>query len=347
MARGSALVSARVAAMHGYTPGEQPVGGRLIKLNTNENPYPCSPLVVQAIADEAHRLQLYPSPNADALRVKAGAVYGVAPEQVLVGNGSDELLAMILRGCVLDGEAVAYSVPTYSLYRTLADSVGARVIEVAADGTAIPSALAAARARVTFVCTPNSPTGRAVPLDAVAAFARDAEGVVVVDEAYGDFAASSALSILADHPNMVVTRSFSKSFSLAGLRLGLAFGHADFIGELLKVKDSYNVSRLAIAAGVAALDDYAWMQSNVARVRATRVRVTARLRAAGFGVEDSHANFVWVDCARVGGGRTVYDRLRAAGVLVRYFDTDGLRDGMRASIGTDEQMDVMLGVLEG
>ncbi|MBI5504839.1 MAG: histidinol-phosphate transaminase [Deltaproteobacteria bacterium] len=347
MARGTGLVSSRVAAMHGYTPGEQPQAGRLIKLNTNENPYPCSPLVAGAIADEARSLQLYPSPNADALRAKAAQVYRVAPEQVLVGNGSDEVLAMILRACVLDGDAVAYAVPTYSLYRTLAQSVGARVVEIAADGSAIPRGVADARARVTFVCTPNSPTGRAIALDAIAEFARSADGVVVVDEAYADFGTATALTILADHPNMVVTRSFSKSFSLAGLRLGLAFGHADFLAELLKVKDSYNISRLAIAAGVAALDDYAWMQSNVSRVRATRARVTARLRAAGFRVEDSSANFVWVDCSSAGGGRPVYDKLRAAGVLVRYFDVEGLRGGIRASIGTDEQMDVMLAVLGG
>jgi len=331
--------------MRGYTPGEQPEGGSLIKLNTNENPYPCSPLVVQVIADEARRLQLYPSPNADALRAKAACVYGVAPEQVLVGNGSDELLAMILRACIREGDAVAYGVPTYSLYRTLAESVGAHVIEVAADGAAIPRGVAAAAARVTFVCTPNSPTGRPIALEAVAELTRSSDGVVVVDEAYADFGNSTALSILADHANMVVTRSFSKSFSLAGLRLGLAFGHGDFVAELIKVKDSYNVSRLAIAAGVAALDDYAWMTGNVSRVRATRARVTARLRAAGFGVEESHANFVWVDCRSAGGGRAVYDRLRASGVLVRHFDSEGLRQGIRASIGTDEQMDVMLEVL--
>lgn len=345
MPRGSRLVSSRVAAMRGYVPGEQPPAGRLIKLNTNENPYPCSPLVAQAITHEARNLHLYPAPAADALRNKAAEVYGVAPEQVLVGNGSDELLAMILRACVLDGEAVAYAVPTYSLYRTLAESVGARVVEVAADGAAMPRAVAEARAQVTFICTPNSPTGRAIALDAIADFARGAAGVVVVDEAYADFGTSTALSILADHPNMVVTRSFSKSFSLAGLRLGLAFAHGDFVGELLKVKDSYNVSRLAITAGVAALDDYAWMTGNVSRVRATRARVTARLRTAGFGVEDSQANFIWVDCSRAGGGRAVYERLRTAGVLVRYFDVEGLRDGIRASIGTDDQMDVLLGVL--
>jgi histidinol-phosphate aminotransferase len=331
--------------MHGYTPGEQPAGGRLIKLNTNENPYPCSPLVVEAIATEAHRLHLYPSPMADLLRERAAEAYAVRPTQVMAGNGSDELLAILLRACTEPGDVAAWAVPTYSLYATLAEIVGARAVEVEADDEVIPRALAAANARITFLCTPNSPTGRSIPLDAVAEFTRMAPGVVVVDEAYIDFGGKSALSILDDHPNMVVTRTFSKSFSLAGLRLGLLFGHEDLLDELAKVKDSYNVSRLAIAAGAAALEDRAWMHSNVARVRATRARVTAALRHAGYGVEDSAANFLWVDCAARGGGKAVYDKLRSGGVLARYFSTKGLAQGIRVSIGTDEEMDRFLELL--
>ncbi|MFN2426300.1 MAG: histidinol-phosphate transaminase [Candidatus Binatia bacterium] len=345
MPRGQDLVSPRVRAMNGYTPGEQPTDRELIKLNTNENPYPCSPLVVEAIETESHRLHLYPSPLADALRSRAAEVYGVRPSQVMAGNGSDELLAIVLRACIEPGDAAAWAVPTYSLYGTLAQTVGARIVEVEADGSVIPRALADAAAGVTFLCTPNSPTGRSVPLDAVAAFTSEAKGVVVVDEAYIDFGGKSALSILGDHPNMVVTRSFSKSFSLAGLRLGLLFGHEDLIAELAKVKDSYNVSRLAIAAGAAALEDRAWMSSNVSRIRATRARVTAVLRTAGYGVEDSAANFLWVDCTAKGGGRPVYDKLRTGGVLVRYFPADALAHGIRVSIGTDEEMDRFLAVL--
>jgi len=221
MPRGQDLVSRRVLAMSGYTPGEQPTDSGLIKLNTNENPYPCSPLVVEAIESEAHRLHLYPSPMADALRSRAAEFYGVRPAQVMAGNGSDELLAIVLRACTEPGDAAAWAVPTYSLYATLAGTVGARAVEVEADGGVIPRGLAEAAARVTFLCTPNSPTGRSIPLDAIAGFTRDARGVVVVDEAYIDFGGKSALSILDDHPNMVVTRTFSKSFSLAGLRLGL------------------------------------------------------------------------------------------------------------------------------
>jgi len=260
----------------------------------------------------------------------------------MAGNGSDELLAILLRTCTEPGDRVAYPVPTYSLYHVLAQLAGVEAVEVDPDGSPIPRALGAAGARVTFLCTPNSPTGRALPLDAIARFASDSDGLVVVDEAYIDFGGRSALTILSDHPNMVVTRTFSKSFSLAGLRLGLLFGHEDFLAEMAKVKDSYNVSRLAIAAGVAALDDLAWMQNNVARVRATRARVTAALRRAGFPLEDSATNFLWVDCAAKGGGRAAYEKLRAGSVLVRHFGGPGLSDHIRVSIGTDADMDRFL-----
>jgi histidinol-phosphate aminotransferase len=346
MPRGQDLVSARIRAMHGYTPGEQPAGVELVKLNTNENPYPCSPKVAEAVTAEAARLHLYPSPMADALRAKAAEVYGVRASQVMVGNGSDELLAILLRATTEPGDVVAWPVPTYSLYRTIAESVGAVVVEIPeVPGAAIPPTLGDVDAKLVFLCTPNSPTGRRVSLEAVASFANAARSVVVVDEAYVDFGGPTALSILDAHPNMVVTRTFSKSFSLAGLRLGLAFGHEDLLEELVKVKDSYNVSRLAIAAGVAALDDYAWMTSNVAKVQATRERVTSALRRGGYVLEDSSTNFVWVDCGSKGGGRAVYETLRAGGVLVRWFDVEGLRGGIRVSIGSDAQMDRFLAVL--
>ena len=340
--RGRELVSRHIAEAAGYTPGEQPTDRSLIKLNTNENPYPCSPLVAEAIENEADRLHRYPAPLSDLLRIRAAETYRVKPSQVLAGNGSDEVLAILLRACTQPGDAIAYPVPTYSLYRVLAEIDGVRAIEVPADGNVIPRGVAEAEARITFLCTPNSPTGRALPLDAIAGFASNAKGVVVADEAYVDFGGPTALSILSDHPNLVVTRSFSKSFSLAGLRLGLLFGHEDFVAELMKVKDSYNVSRLAIAAGVAALEDLGWMQNNVSRIRATRARVTVALRQAGYGVEDSHANFVWVDCSAKGGGKVVYERLREGGVLVRFFSGDGLAGGVRVSIGTDDEMDRFL-----
>jgi histidinol-phosphate aminotransferase len=344
----SNYVAPRIAALQGYAPGEQPADTEhLIKLNTNENPYPPSPRVADAVVKASERLALYPQPLADPLREVAASRYGVANNQVLVGNGSDELLAICLRACACDGGSVAYPVPTYSLYHTLASIEGCEVVEVPTEPSEVlPDALLDANADVLLLCSPRSPYGTPIAPVEVARAAEASRGLVVADEAYVDFGGESALALLADHPNLIVLRSFSKSFSLAGLRLGLALGSADLIGQLVKVKDSYNVSRLAIAGGVAALDDYEWMERSVAKVRSTRARVIEGLREAGYAVPESQANFFWMDCGAEG-GREVYERLRARDVLVRFFDTDALRAGVRVTVGTDEQMDAFLAALLG
>jgi len=344
-------VSRRVAALKGYVPGEQPTDARLVKLNTNENPYPPSPHVRTALKEAAEgALNRYPTPLADALRERAAAVYGVTPEQVIAGNGSDELLAICLRACTTEGSRVAYTMPTYSLYRTLVAVAGARAIEIETSDVppstsfVLPDAFVDADAEVKFICHPNSPFGTPVDIERIATVCEQTSGLVVCDEAYVDFGGASALRLLPHHPNLLVLRTFSKSFSLAGLRLGLAFAAPGLVAELVKVKDSYNVSRLALAAGVAALADIAWMEANVARIRATRARVIDSVRAAGYTVPRTKANFFWLECGSTG-GRAVYERLRAAGVLVRYFDEERLRSGVRVTVGTDEEMDVFLSAL--
>ena len=341
-----ALVRADIAAMAGYVPGEQPSDGRLVKLNTNENPYPPSPRVVDAIRAEAGpALARYPTPASDAVRERAARVYGLDASQVLIGNGSDELLSIVLRACVEPGQTVAYPVPTYSLYRTLAALAGAEIVEVPAPAGVVPDGLPATDARVTFLCTPGSPVGRSLGRDDLSAYADAARGVVVIDEAYADFADGDALELVDRHDNVVVTRPFSKSFSLAGLRLGLAFASTGLVSHLAKVKDSYNVSRLSAAAGAAALDDVAWMRSNVARVRATRERVAAQLRDRGLAVEPSDANFLWIDIGHPT-SEQVYRGLRERGVLVRYFDSVELRHGLRVSVGSDADMDRFVEALD-
>lgn len=343
------LVLPRIAEMVGYTPGEQPADeSRLVKLNTNENPYPATPSVAEAVREAAAQLHLYPEPMADSLRNAAAERYGVVPESVLVGNGSDELLSIVLRACAGSEGRVAYGVPTYSLYRTLAETVGADIVEfpIERDGE-VAAGLAAGSADVSFLCTPNSPFGSTLDSDAVESVLRDASGVVVVDEAYGDFGGSTALPLLERWENLIVTRSFSKSFSLAGARLGLAFGAPALMAELAKVKDSYNISRLSLAAGLAALEDFAWMEANVRRVVATRARVVEALTARGWATRPTEANFFWMDCVGRGGGAQVYSQLREAGVLVRYFDRPGLDGGVRVTVGTDEQMDCFLDALAG
>jgi len=243
------------------------------------------------------------------------------------------------------GGSIAYPVPTYSLYRTLVDLHGARAVEVPfGDDWRLPAALADADAPLTFLCNPNSPSGTVVPIAEVAALAARVRGVLVVDEAYVDFAADHALRLLPDHPNVLVLRTFSKSFSLAGLRIGLAFGHPELIEGLRTVKDSYNVNRLTQLGAEAALLDLATMQHNVARIRTTRAVLTAELEQMGFLVPPSEANFV---LARRPGQAMgpVAAALAARGILVRHFAVPRLDDALRITIGTDDEVAALLAAL--
>lgn len=331
----------------GYTPGEQPEDPGIIKLNTNENPYPPSPRVLAALRDAvSDQLRLYPDPSAREVREEAARRYGVRPENVLVGNGSDELLSLIVRACVDANAVVVYPHPTYSLYDTLVEIQAGTPRRVPyGPNFAFPEELIGAEARVVFVCHPNSPSGTPVPIDRIVALAKySKQRLVVVDEAYADFADENALRLVLDFDNVIVLRTLSKSFSLAGLRVGLAFGSADTLAELAKVKDSYNVSRLSLVGARAALADYEWMLQNVQRIRATRTRLIEALRQLGFHVPTSHANFV---LARRPGYRLegVYRELKQRGILVRYFDTPELQDALRITVGTDAEVDALLSVL--
>jgi histidinol-phosphate aminotransferase len=334
--------------MHGYVPGEQPQGGRVIKLNTNENPYPPAPGVVAAVAAAASAdLRFYPEPSAKPLREEAARCYGVRPEQVLVGNGSDEILTMLMRALVGIDDIVVFPEPTYSLYDTLVTIQEGRALTIPfpPDFT-LPPALWAAEGRLMMICNPNAPSGTLTPLATIAELASGFDGVVVVDEAYVDFAPepSTALPLLASHENVMVLRTFSKSFSLAGMRIGLAFGHPDLLAEIAKVKDSYNLSRVAIAAGVAALVEIDWMRKNVARIVATRARLSERLVGLGYDVIPSAANFVLARRAGVDQAPT-QQALRERGILVRHFATDRLRDALRISVGTEDETDRLLSEL--
>ena len=338
----SRVVTPRIRALSGYTPGEQPPpGSELIKLNTNENPYPASPAVARAVDATATRLHLYPEPTSEGVRRAAAALYRTQPENVLVGNGSDELLALCFKACAAEHGRVAYTVPTYSLYRTLADIAGCTAVEVEALDGSVPRGVVDARADIVFLCTPNSPLGYEIPASRIVEVAEQSKGLVVVDEAYVDFGGTSALPLIERFDNVLVLRTLSKSFSLAGARLGLAFADQRLIAELTKVKDSYNVSRLAQAAGQAALEDPDWMRSNASRVMATRDRVVGALREIGFAARASSANFFWLDCGVVGGQR-MYEQLRERCILVRYFDSPLLVGGVRVTVGTDAQMDRFL-----
>ena len=335
-----------IAAMTGYIPGEQPGDETVAKLNTNENPYPPSPRVLAALRRTTNQsLRLYPEPLSDSLRKLAAEVYGVQPENILAGNGSDEILSIVLRCFVGGGDRVALPVPTYSLYETLVKIQDAEPVCVRYPADfAIPADLHSANAAVTFLCNPNSPSGTLVGLTEIQKLARAVKGIIVIDEAYIDFAedhGSSAISLIGSIPNLIVLRTFSKSFSLAGLRIGLAFAPAELIAGMMKVKDSYNLNRLSLVAATAALRDLPWMQRNVRRIQQTRRKLVSGLRDLGFVVYPSQANFVM---AQIRGQKqkALYESLRERKIFVRYFDTEGLEDSLRITVGTPREIEYLL-----
>lgn len=332
--------------MAGYIPGEQPQDPGIIKLNTNENPYPPSPRVYAALRKAINgSLRLYPEPLSDALRSAAAGVYGLKPSNIIAGNGSDELLSMLLRCFVGPGDRVAFPHPTYSLYDTLIDvQDGVRAaVEYPADYS-LPVTLAAQNAALTFFCNPNAPSGTLVSLPEIEKLARSVAGILVVDEAYVDFAeseGSSSIPLIHRLDNLIVLRSFSKSFSLAGMRVGLAFASEEIIAGMMKVKDSYNLNRLSLAAATAALQDMAWMTRNARRIQKSRKRLASALKRIGYEVYPSHANFI---LARKNGQnlKPVYENLKRRGILVRYFDVTGLQDCLRITVGAPKEVEALI-----
>lgn len=335
---------ANIDQMSGYTPGEQPQERGFIKLNTNESPYPPSARVLRALrAEVGPNLRLYPDPMANAVRRKVAEVFGTKPARVLVGNGSDDLLTMVMRAFVGPGRTVAFPTPTYSLYVTLAQIERSRVRAVPFPETfSLPKGLFRKGAAATIIANPNSPTGTVVGNGELSRLARAVSGVLIVDEAYVDFAEENALKLVEKHRNVLVLRTFSKSFSLCGVRLGFAVGREELIEGLAKVKDSYNVNRFAIAAGTAALEDIAHMRANAAKVRSTRARLTQAIEGLGWFVYPSQSNFVFALVAPPQTARGIYETLKQRKILVRFFNAPGLDRGLRISIGSDREIDALI-----
>ncbi len=352
-ARAAALVRAPIAALAGYVPGEQPQGGDWIKLNTNENPYAPSPAVAAAVtaALAGRTLAKYPDPVATRFRQQAAAVLGIDPDWILCGNGSDDLLTILVRTFVGPGAALRMPTPSYILYRTLAGIQGAPVEEVPferdwslSDAFTAPHTAAGDVVRLAVIANPNSPSGTLIPPDSIARLAERMPCALVVDEAYGDFAASNCLDLVRSHERVIVTRSFSKSYALAGLRFGFAVAQPAIIRQLEKVKDSYNCDALSIAAATAAIADQDWLHECRSQILATRGRLTAALRDLGFHVQESQANFVW--CTHPDRPhRPLYEGLKSRGILVRYMHYAGWGDGLRITVGTDAEIDRFLATL--
>lgn len=349
------LVRPLVRKLHPYTPGEQPKIEGLVKLNTNENPYPPSPIVLDAIkAATDARLRLYPNPTAQPLREKLARLHGCAPENIIVGNGSDELLAMAVRAFVEPANAVPSSKkaratvqffnPSYSLYPVLADIHGAisNPVPLGRD-FALPGLdeLAAGKkwisnAALTFITTPNAPTGRGYSTAQLEAICRAQSGVVVLDEAYVDFSSEDAMELALRLPNVIVSRTFSKAYCLCFQRVGYFVGHPVLIGALHKIRDSYNVNGLGQIAAMATLDDLPYYRRNFLKVIATRERLTAALSQLQFKVFPSRTNFIFVQ-PPVYPASEWLERLREHRILVRWWSAPEVRNFLRISIGTDAE----------
>jgi histidinol-phosphate aminotransferase len=329
--------------MAGYAPGEQPRDDGILKLNTNENPYPPSPRVFEAIRAglTGDRLRKYPDPVGTTFRQTAGRVLGVDPDGILIGNGSDDILTILTRAFVPEGGLVVSPTPSYLLYRTLADLQGARfqAVPFTADWQ-LPNPWPSRQAHLTFLPNPNSPSGTTVSPAALEELAEQLAGPLVIDEAYVAFADADALP-LARRKNVVLTRSFSKSHALAGIRFGFAVADPALVRELVKVKDSYNCDVLSLAAATAALEDEDYLRNTRARILATRARLARVLRELGFDVEPSQANFVW--CRRAERPlKPIYEELKRRLILVRYMVYEGYGDGLRISVGSDAEVDRLL-----
>jgi len=343
--------SSKVRNIRPYVPGEQPRDRQYIKLNTNENPYPPSPRVIAAIREAAgESLRLYPDPLASELRETIAGYYGLAKEQVFVGNGSDEILAFAFPAFFEPaGKPILFAEVTYSFYPVYAAFFDIPYRLVPVDDAFNVAAKDYGRENGgVLIANPNAPSGRGMPREEIESVLKENEGrVVVVDEAYVDFGGESSVGLIASHPNLLVVKTMSKSRSLAGLRLGYALGSTELIEGLARVRDSinsYTVDRLAQAGAVEAILDESYFRETTEKIVKTRERVSAALAGMGFTVIPSRANFVFVSAARCPGA-DLFQRLRDKGILVRHFKNPKTENYIRVSIGTDAEMDRFLEVI--
>ncbi|GFO58499.1 histidinol-phosphate aminotransferase [Geomonas silvestris] len=329
-----------IAQMAGYVPGYQPDdAASYIKLNTNENPYPPSPRVIEAILSEVGEgLRRYPDAASRAAREEAGRLYGFDPSWIIMANGSDEVLNNLIRAFAGEGEEIAYVHPSYSYYGTLAEIQGAKVRTFGLSENFEPQGIPENyQAKLFFLTNPNAPLGFCYSQRYIADLAERLSGVLVVDEAYADFADEDSLDLVRSLENVVVTRTFSKSYSLAGMRLGLAIARPETIAALNKIRDHYNLDRLAQAAAAAALKDQEYFRACVAKIRETRTWFTAELVKLGYQVIPSSGNYVFATPPDRDGTR-VYQALYERRILVRHFTDPALSHGLRITIGTPEEM---------
>ena len=355
----SSLALPHIAKLHAYTPGLQPTEPGWVKLNTNECPYPPSPRVAEAIRDElganGDSLRLYPNPKGEALRSAVAELHGLREENVCIGNGSDDILNLLVRCYCTQTVPLGFAMPSYSLYPVLVEIQDGRssVIEFDRSMKLPLERIAASTARAFFLTSPNAPTGVAFSRAEIEAALKVFNGLLVVDEAYAPFANEDAVPLLALHPNLVVVRTLSKAHALAGIRIGYALAHSEVIDVLDRVRDSYNTSRLSQAAALAAINDQPYYAGVIEKIKATRDRCVKAWSGQGWFTYPSQANFIFTEPRNARGesgpavAKAAYDYLYAHKVLVRYFPSHALTAAfLRISVGTDHEMAVLNQSLE-
>ena len=343
----SRYFSDRYASLVPYVPGEQPLDRRYLKLNTNESPFPPSPGVLAAVAAESGRLQLYSDPDARALRAKMAETYGVAPDRVILSNGSDEVLNFAFMAFADESRPLVFPDITYGFYPVFAElnRIPYTEIPVKDDLSIDPADYIGGDKKTVVIANPNAPTGLFLPLSEIEKIVEaNPDGVVIVDEAYVDFGGESAVPLTEKYDNLLVVGTFSKSRSMAGARLGFGIGSPDLIRDLNTIRNStnpYNVNRMTLAAGVAALTDATYYRDNCKKIENAREKTAKELASLGFTVVPSKANFLFAKHPAIG-GKQLYLTLKERGILIRHFDKPRIADFNRITVGTDEQMETLL-----
>ncbi len=333
-----------IDSMTPYIPGIQPKDSQVVKLNTNENPFPPTDKVLKKLTEAVgNNLRRYPDPNCDELRRLIAKTYNVDAQQVIVGNGSDEVLALIFRACVDPGDKVLLFYPTYTLYHVMAQASCAKILEHDLDDNfEIPKNAFLEKYKLSLIPNPNVPSGNFIDKSAISRLAEDSGGILVVDEAYADFAEQNCIDMIKNHDNIIVTRTFSKSFSLAGMRIGFAIASVDIISGLMKIKDSYNLNRLSLVAAQAALEDIESVNKNISQIKTIREKYAKILTELGFDVLSSSSNFLFVKPPDVLSARELYNGLLDRKILVRFFDNRRVDEYLRITIGTEQEMSRLL-----
>jgi histidinol-phosphate aminotransferase len=340
-------VRTNVVKNAGYIPGEQPIDPTIIKLNTNENPYPPAPGVLEAIRSiSAEQLRRYPNPSARIFRELAAKVHGVPDDCIMAFNGGDDLLSVIMRTCASEHEAIAFLEPSYSLYPVLADLQGSRIeiwhYEISGDKWRLPDKIEESNAALLLIVNPNAPSGHFEPVERLEQVIKAFRGVVLIDEAYVDFSEQSVLPLVQKYSNLVVLRTMSKGYSLAGIRFGYAIAQSGLLRELEKVRDSYPCDVISIAAATAALEAQDYARSTWKMVKEERTRLTSELKDLGFTIPESQSNFVLAKAPEGINAQRLYETLKERRILVRWWNLPNLSDKVRITVGTREQNDKLL-----